>query len=126
MYADIPKWHEQNSQCHDVPWVSSFSCPCPSTAGLRLLTVAIYDPVQKSQLFRLASYRSSTTSTALISHDFSQGVPLWQFNITMENHHGYVMEKLTISMATFNSKLLVYQRDSIKWTIIPLKPMKSH
>ena len=28
----------------------------------------------------------------------------------MENHHAFLMGKLTISMAMFNSKLLVYQR----------------
>ena len=37
------------------------------------------------------------------------------------------MGKSTISMAIFNSKPLVYQRVySIKWTAIPLIPMKSH
>jgi len=35
--------------------------------------------------------------------------PLVNSHITMENHH-FLMGKSTISMAIFNSKLLVYQR----------------
>ena len=45
----------------------------------------------------------------LFQHNVNTCCPLVNFHITMENHH-FLWEKLTISMAIFNSKLLVYQR----------------
>ena len=51
--------------------------------------------------------------------------PLVNCYITMENHH-FFMGKSTISMAIFNSKLLVYQRVAYKMVLFVMNVTRLH
>ena len=77
------------------------------------------DP-QKSSTFFFGIFQFPTIQRAW-------GYPLVNIQKTMERSTRLLMGKLTISMAMFNSKLLVYQRVNLHFPMVfPLKPPFSY